>query len=135
MRRQAAETGRRGGKVGNRDGKRRGGLVAWHTKTPEQQQAVRAMLAAAGGKQTNSSSRAKAAQQARARAAMARPLSRAKAAFLADAGILKSVPLPNGVNTVAEVLAAAPPARADFPTREAWLTAMRAWAHGRNVAA
>src|SRR4051812_17669854 len=88
MRRRAAEHGRLGGLKGNKEGKRRGGLVTWATRSDEQQEAIRAMLRAAGGKQQNKSPKAKAAQRARALNGM-KSLSAKKALFLADIGVLK----------------------------------------------
>lgn len=88
MRRAAAERGRRGDREAKRRGGLVGGLLSWHTRTPEQQEAIRARLRAQGGHQANATPKARAAQAARAKAALGR-LTAAKAAFLADVGILR----------------------------------------------
>lgn len=112
--------------MGNREGKRRGGLLAWHTRTPEQQAAILERLRAAGGRQANTSAKARAAQGRRAKAYWDRraPMSAAKAALLAEMGILDRVPLagppPLG-------LPAGRPRPADYADSAAWALAVNEW--------
>lgn len=112
--------------MGSRAGKRRGGLVAWHGKTPEEQAAVIARLRANRGRQTNTSLKARAAQAARGRAGMDR-LSARKAGFLADLGMIGRGEAP-ACPTAAPAAPHVPPARAAYPDGDAWLAALKAWA-------
>lgn len=135
MKAKAAEHGRRGGRLGNREGKRRGGLVAWLTRSPEDQERVRAMLRAAGGKQRNTSAKARAAQRRRRldQNGNARVHSQAQAEFLASIGVLKSAPLIGGALTVDDARAVPVPKRGDYATPEEWHRALAQWATGRNI--
>lgn len=126
MRARAAEHGRRGGKVGSREGKRRGGLLAWHTRSPEEQAAILARLRAAGGRQANTSVKARRAQAARAkkRWEARAPMSAEQATFLADIGVLDRVALagapPPGMEPGA-------PRPEDYPDTHTWMIASNEW--------
>lgn len=126
MRRKAAEDGRRGGALGDRAGKRRGGLVAWHTKTPDEQATVKARLRACGGRQRNTSAKARAAQRARGKAGVLRP-SLKKALFLADLGMMGRMPAAAPVALPAAPQAAGRPRPEDYADASAWLRAVDAW--------
>lgn len=133
MRERAAEHGRKG----SREGKRVGGLLSWYGKTPEEQAAtVERLRTHRQTGQTNESKVAKAAQRARALAAMEAAMSARKAAFLADKGMLRKVPIatsgmlppgvyavsPAAVGTPEEVLAREREAAAERQAR--WLAEM-----------
>jgi hypothetical protein len=149
---RAAEHGRRGGAMGNREGKRRGGQVSWHTKTLEEQEAIRAMLRKHVGKVkgtgANTSPKARAAQRVKGEIGMRKGLTSRKIAFLAESGMLRKVDLAPGDPraSVAPRLPTVPPAPAPVPrvaptvnlggsrpNREdyadglEWLMAARAW--------
>lgn len=123
MRLRAAEAGRKGDREGKRRGGQAGGLITWHTRTPDQQGAIRAMLRGSVGKRrgagANRSAKARAAQRARGKAGVLRP-SRAKALFLADLGMMRKDvivgPLPESLPGL--------PVREDYPDREAWRRAL-----------
>lgn len=127
MRQRAAEAGRRGDREAKRRGGQAGGLLSWHTKSPEEQAAALARLRAYGGHQANKSPKAKAAQRARGKAGMER-LSARKAGFLADIGVLgrAEVPAcPSVAPTQPQVQGA--PERAAYPDSDTWLAAMKVW--------
>lgn len=119
MRAKAAEYGRKGDKEAKRRGGQLGGAVTWVTRTPEEQEAIRERLRALGrGHQTNTSKAARAAQSARARKGMDY-LSARKAEFLADIGVLKTMPITAPMDVAPPVPApmALPPAPPDQPRR------------------
>jgi hypothetical protein len=150
MRKRAAEHGRRGDREAKRRGGQLGGAVAWVTRTPEQQEAIRERLRALGrGRQTNKGKAAREAQRERALAGMAY-LSERKAQFLADMGMLRreapAVPAPAPAEVTAPEVAPVPPVPriytstdprpvvAHYPSMEAFKVDFMEWLRVRREA-
>jgi hypothetical protein len=142
MRKAAAEAGARGNREAKAAGGRRGGLIAWGTRTEEEREAIREMLR--NSRQRNRSKKARAAQGRRGAAVWAahvagKPMSAAKAAWLAEAGMLKCggrvMPPartgPDGVSSAVQQGVGLEPTRADYPMGAAgareWAAAVWAW--------
>lgn len=124
------------------EARRRGGQTAglmWYARSPDERAAQLARLAAARGRQGNTSPRARRAQAARGRAAAARPHSAAQARLLAELGMVGTAPYSPAAAVVPPAGAQEPeplPDRFTYPEGMvgtlAWHEAVRAWHRRRG---